>query len=84
MKAYTSIFAQILRLRQSCCHPILTRNQDLVADEEDAAEATDAASGLADDMDLQSLIARFTAETDDSADANKFGAQFFKAVLVKM
>jgi DNA repair protein RAD5 len=74
LKAYTSIFAQILRLRQSCCHPILTRNQNLVADEEGAAEVADAASGLADDMDLQSLIERFTAETDDSADANAFGA----------
>jgi DNA repair protein RAD5 len=74
LKAYTSIFAQILRLRQSCCHPILTRNQNLVADEEDAAEIADAASGLADDMDLQSLIERFTAETDDSTDANAFGA----------
>ncbi|TVY55939.1 DNA repair protein rad5 [Lachnellula cervina] len=74
LKAYTSIFAQILRLRQSCCHPILTRNQNLVADEEDAAEVADAASGLADDMDLQSLIERFTAVTDDAADANVFGA----------
>jgi DNA repair protein RAD5 len=74
MKAYTSIFAQILRLRQSCCHPILTRNQNLVADEEEAAELADATTGLADDMDLQSLIERFTAETDDSADANAFGA----------
>jgi DNA repair protein RAD5 len=74
LKAYTSIFAQILRLRQSCCHPILTRNQNLVADEEDAAEVADAASGLADDMDLQSLIERFTAATDDAADANAFGA----------
>jgi DNA repair protein RAD5 len=74
LKAYTSIFAQILRLRQSCCHPILTRNQTLVADEEEAAELADAATGLADDMDLQSLIERFTAETDDSADSNAFGA----------
>lgn len=74
LKAYTSIFAQILRLRQSCCHPILTRNKTLVADEEEAAELADATTGLADDMDLQSLIERFTAETDDSADANAFGA----------
>lgn len=73
LKAYTSIFAQILRLRQSCCHPILTRNKSLVADEEDSAEMANASSGLADDMDLQSLIERFTAETDDSADANAFG-----------
>ena len=80
MKAYTSIFAQILRLRQSCCHPILTRNQNLVADEEDAAEAADAANGLADDMDLQSLIERFTASTDDSADANAFGAHVLEQI----
>jgi DNA repair protein RAD5 len=80
MKAYTSIFAQILRLRQSCCHPILTRNQHFVADEEDAAEVADAASGLADDMDLQSLIERFTAATDDSADANAFGAHVLEQI----
>ena len=80
LKAYTSIFAQILRLRQCCCHPILTRKQELVADEEDAAEAADAASGLADDMDLQSLIERFTAETDDSADSNAFGAHVLEQI----
>jgi len=80
LKAYTSIFAQILRLRQSCCHPILTRNQSLVADEEEAAEAVDAANGLADDMDLQSLIERFTAATDDEADANVFGAHALEQI----
>lgn len=80
LKAYTSIFAQILRLRQTCCHPILTRNQNLVADEEEAAELADAASGLSDDMDLQSLIERFTAATDDSADANVFGAHVLEQI----
>ena len=79
MKAYTSIFAQILRLRQSCCHPILTRNQNLVADEEDAKELADAASGLADDMDLQNLIERFTADSE-STDANNFGAHVLKQI----
>ncbi|TGJ75507.1 hypothetical protein E0Z10_g10984, partial [Xylaria hypoxylon] len=34
MKAYTTIFAQILRLRQTCCHPTLVRNQDVVTEEE--------------------------------------------------
>jgi DNA repair protein RAD5 len=80
MKAYTSIFAQILRLRQSCCHPILTRNQSVVADEEQAGEVADAASGLADDMDLQSLIERFTAATDDSEDTNAFGAHVLEQI----
>ncbi len=74
MKAFTSIFAQILRLRQSCCHPILVRNQEIVAEEEEAGAAADAAAGFADDMDLQSLIERFTATTDDTTDSNAFGA----------
>ncbi|KAH7138828.1 SNF2 family N-terminal domain-containing protein, partial [Dendryphion nanum] len=78
LKSYTTIFAQILRLRQSCCNPILTRKKDVVADEEDAAFASDLANGLADDMDLQSLIARFTS--DDDQDVNKFGANVLKQI----
>ncbi|MCP6513976.1 hypothetical protein NL469_27545, partial [Klebsiella pneumoniae] len=74
MKAYTTIFAQILRLRQSCCHPTLVRHQEIVADEEAAGADADAAAGLADDMDLQSLIEQFTADTDETKDANTFGA----------
>lgn len=68
MKSYTTIFAQILRLRQSCCHPVLTRNKDIVADEEDAAAALAAdVNGFADDMDLQDLIDRFTKDTNLAA-----------------
>jgi DNA repair protein RAD5 len=78
LKSYTTIFAQILRLRQSCCHPILTRKANIVADEEDASLALDLANGLADDMDLGSLIERFTAEGDQ--DVNKFGAHVLKQI----
>ena len=71
LKSYTTIFAQILRLRQSCCHPILTRNKDVVADEEDAAIAAAAdENGFADDMDLQDLIHRFTKDTDKAEQEN--------------
>ena len=71
LKSYTTIFAQILRLRQSCCHPILTRNKDVVADEEDAAVAAAAdGNGFADDMDLQDLIARFTKDADLAEEEN--------------
>ncbi|KAL9091963.1 MAG: hypothetical protein Q9159_001108 [Coniocarpon cinnabarinum] len=81
MKSYTTIFAQILRLRQSCCHPVLTRNKSIVADEEDAANAADEANGLADDMDLQSLIERFTADAaEGTQDANRFGAHALKSI----
>ncbi|KAF1829723.1 hypothetical protein BDW02DRAFT_573724 [Decorospora gaudefroyi] len=78
LKSYTTIFAQILRLRQSCCHPVLTRNANIVADEEDATLASDLAKGLADDMDLSSLIERFTSESEQ--DVNKFGTHVLQEI----
>ncbi|KAJ4343674.1 DNA helicase rad5 [Ascochyta clinopodiicola] len=78
LKNYTTIFAQILRLRQSCCHPILTRKSNLVADELEGNMASDLANGLADDMDLSSLIERFTADSDQ--DVNRFGAHVLKQI----
>ncbi|KAI0436049.1 DNA repair protein rad-5 [Xylaria telfairii] len=80
MRAYTTIFAQILRLRQTCCHPTLVRNQDVVAEEELAGAEADAAAGLSDDMDLQTLIQQFTAATDDEKDANTFGAHVLQQI----
>lgn len=79
MKSYTTMLAQILRLRQSCCHPILVRNKNIVAEEEDAAAAADIANGLADDMDLQSLIERFEADEGEQ-DVSKFGAHVLKQI----
>ena len=79
LKSYTTIFAQILRLRQSCCHPVLTRNKAIVSEEEEAAVEADIANGLADDMDLQELINRFTSESDEQ-DANKFGAHVLQQI----
>lgn len=80
LKSYTTIFAQLLRLRQSCCHPILTRNKDIVAEEEEAAASE--ANGLADDVDLQDLIERFTAETKSvEANANGVNTQDSSAVF---
>lgn len=82
LKSYTTIFAQILRLRQSCCHPILTRNKTIAAEEEEAAAAADVANGLADDMDLQELIERFTsdASSGDQDITNKFGAHVLQQI----
>lgn len=82
MKATASLFAQILRLRQVCCHPVLIRNQDIVADEEDAKAIADAQTGFADDMDLQNLVERFTAVTDEdgTADQNLFGAHVLEQI----
>ncbi|KAI1811492.1 DNA repair protein RAD5 [Poronia punctata] len=80
MKAYTTIFAQILRLRQTCCHPTLVRNQDIVAEEEIAGAEADAAAGLSDDMDLQSLIAQFTATTGEEKDENAFPAHVLQQI----
>lgn len=82
LKSYTTIFAQILRLRQSCCHPVLTRNKTIAAEEEEAAAASDIANGLANDMDLQELIERFTSDVDsgDQDITNKFGAHVLQQI----
>ncbi|KAL8712097.1 MAG: hypothetical protein Q9220_003531 [cf. Caloplaca sp. 1 TL-2023] len=81
LKSYTTIFAQILRLRQSCCHPILTRNKAIAAEEEEAAAASDIANGLADDMDLQELIERFTSDSGNEEDiTNRFGAHVLQQI----
>ncbi|KAL8949846.1 MAG: hypothetical protein Q9222_004086 [Ikaeria aurantiellina] len=81
LKSYTTIFAQILRLRQSCCHPVLTRNKAIAAEEEEAAAAADIANGLADDMDLQELIERFTSDSGSEEDiTNRFGAHVLQQI----
>ncbi|KAK0257302.1 hypothetical protein B0A54_07301 [Friedmanniomyces endolithicus] len=79
MKSYTTIFAHILRLRQSCCHPLLTRNKTILAEEEAAEEAADIAKGLGDDMDLSALIERFTADEGEQ-DASKFGSHVLRQI----
>ena len=84
LKSYTTIFAQILRLRQACCHPILTRNKDIAAEEEEAAMASDVANGLADDMDLQELISRFTSDTGEQDIANKYGAHVLQQIQTEV
>ncbi|KAJ5561164.1 Zinc finger RING-type [Penicillium sp. DV-2018c] len=66
LKSYSTIFAQLLRLRQTCCHPVMTRNRAIVADEETAAIAAEAANQFQDDMDLQELIRQFTAEIENA------------------
>jgi len=83
LKSYTTIFAQILRLRQSCCHPVLTRNKAIAEEEDDAAAAADIANGLADDMDLSELIERFTSDSEEHDIANKYGAHVLQQIQIE-
>lgn len=80
LKSYTTIFAQILRLRQACCDPVLTRNKAIAEEADDAAAAADVANGLADDMDLSELIERFTSDSEESDIANKYGAHVLQQI----
>ncbi|CAI7593501.1 unnamed protein product [Penicillium glandicola] len=73
LQSYSTIFAQILRLRQTCCHPIMTRNKAIVAEEESAAVAADATNEFKDDMDLQELINQFTTESQNADSQNTSG-----------
>jgi DNA repair protein RAD5 len=79
MKSFTTIFAQILRLRQSCCHPILTRIKEIADQEAQEFAIADEANGLADDMDLEMLLERFNVEETDQ-DANKYGAHALQQI----
>ena len=79
LKSFSTIFAQILRLRQTCCHPLLTRNKSILAEEEDASLVADLERGLADDMDLDFLLDKFSNEAEDE-DANKYGAHALKQI----
>jgi DNA repair protein RAD5 len=83
LKSYTTIFAQILRLRQSCCHPVLTHNKAIAEEEDDAAAAADIANGLADDMDLSELIERFTSDSEEHDIANKYGAHVLQQIQIE-
>ncbi|KAH0602790.1 uncharacterized protein H6S33_008440 [Morchella sextelata] len=79
MKSYTSILAQILRLRQSCCHPTLIRKKEIVEDELVAEAAYDAAKGFSDDMDLNELIDRFSDQQNEE-NSNIYGVEILKQI----
>ncbi|KAK6533484.1 DNA helicase rad5 [Orbilia ellipsospora] len=79
MKSYTTIFAQILRLRQSCCHPTLVRKKEIVADELEAEEAEAEARGLTDNMDLQALIDKFTSQ-ENEGEFNNYNAHVLQQI----
>jgi DNA repair protein RAD5 len=85
MKSYSTLLAQILRLRQSCCHPNLVRHALVVDDEAEALEKAtieslaDAGRIGVDDVDLSDLIARFSSLEEDT-DANVFGADVLKEI----
>ncbi|KAK6350112.1 DNA helicase rad5 [Orbilia brochopaga] len=80
MKSYTTIFAQILRLRQSCCHPTLVRKKEIVADEVEAEAAEADAKGLTDNMDLQALIDKFTSQENDKGEVNNYNAHVLQQI----
>ena len=56
------------------------RNKEIVSDEEEAAALADSAAGLADDMDLDSLLQHFTAATDEARDNHVYGAHALKQI----
>lgn len=83
MKAYTTIFAQILRLRQSCCHPTLVRRKAVVADELEETDALNSNTSFSDDLDLQDLINQFTATEEEEGktkNPNVYGVHVLKQI----
>ena len=83
MKSYTTLFAQILRLRQVCDSVTLVRKKAILADEVEAEaaekDAEREAGGLTDNMDLQELINKFTCEENET-EINNYGAHALQQI----
>ncbi|KAK9468372.1 SNF2 family N-terminal domain-containing protein [Lipomyces arxii] len=94
MKSYTTIFAQILRLRQSCDHPLLVQSavekdefeMDVSEDAEDRRSTTGdkAENGLlenTDDVSLKQLIDKFTASEEEFDARDHYGYEVMQQIL---
>ncbi|KAK9463622.1 SNF2 family N-terminal domain-containing protein [Lipomyces oligophaga] len=82
MKSYTTIFAQILRLRQSCDHPLLVQSQipkdeaDSNGDEEEKSNESE--SGVLDqedNMNLKELISKFNSREEEMSARDAYGLE---------
>ncbi|CAN6674853.1 DNA repair protein Rad5p [Trichomonascus vanleenenianus] len=85
LRSYTSLLAQIMRLRQVCCHPGLVartreakrqnskdtdNSKQLVADEPSETVDSDRTTrALVEDDDLQAMVANFTTGGPDTTNA---------------
>ncbi|GAO45879.1 hypothetical protein G7K_0125-t1 [Saitoella complicata NRRL Y-17804] len=82
-KNFTGILTMLLRLRQSVCHPKLVKQRIGAADLEESVEGENESNAFdvsGDDVDLQSLISRYSEENDQNANV-KFGANVIKQIL---
>ncbi|KAK9488776.1 SNF2 family N-terminal domain-containing protein [Lipomyces starkeyi] len=86
MKSYTTIFAQILRLRQSCDHPGLVQSA-VKKDEIDLEDNSDEKSGKGtlldreDDVNLQQLIDKFNSAEEEKNAKDCYGYEVMQQIL---
>ncbi|KAK9367659.1 SNF2 family N-terminal domain-containing protein [Lipomyces kononenkoae] len=85
LKSYTTIFAQILRLRQCCDHPALVQSA-VRKDEfelEDNGDEKNKASLLQreDDVNLQQLIDKFNSAEEEQSAKDCYGYEVMQQIL---
>lgn len=90
MKSYTTIFAQILRLRQSCDHPALVQSavnsEELKVEDDDDNDQLSAAkqdNGILDhedDVNLQQLINKFNAQEQEMNAKDVYGLEVMQQI----
>ncbi|KAK7205421.1 SNF2 family N-terminal domain-containing protein [Myxozyma melibiosi] len=90
MKSYTTIFAQVLRLRQSCDHPSLVQSAvrpEEVEDDSDDASAKSQPKQIGglldseDDVSLQQLIGKFNAQEQEMNAKDVYGLEVMQQIL---
>ncbi|KAK9236875.1 SNF2 family N-terminal domain-containing protein [Lipomyces kononenkoae] len=86
LKSYTTIFAQILRLRQSCDHPSLVQSavrKDEIVELDDNGDEKSKASLLQreDDVNLQQLIDKFNSTEEEKNAKDCYGYEVMQQIL---
>jgi DNA repair protein RAD5 len=90
MKSFTTILAQIMRLRQTCCHPSLVWKPRVDADDlESEAKASESDDPLniydIQDHDLRSIIDKFNSagqeESNPGSNIETYGVEVMKSII---
>ncbi|KAK9476204.1 SNF2 family N-terminal domain-containing protein [Lipomyces japonicus] len=91
LKSYTTILSQILRLRQSCCHPSLVqtavRGDELENGGEDSSTKLTDGNGNQglldneDEVDLEQLLAKFNQTEEESSVTDTYGIEVAQQIV---
>jgi DNA repair protein RAD5 len=84
MKSYTTILAQIMRLRQVCCHPTLVSQAAAFKSNDDLEEVA-GSNGMTilniQDQDLRMMLEKFENPQAEEYELQSYGTEVMKSIL---